>query len=243
MTKLFKEAKNQQAFMKVGIYGNAGAGKTYTASKLAIGIAKTIKGKKPVYFIDTEVGSDYVLPMCKKEKIKLMRAKTRAFSDLLEACEEAEKNGSVLIVDSVSHFWKELMKAWRTKLNKKRIPLHYWGDIKDQWAQFTDFYTNSNLHVIVCGRARDVWEDENEEDEGWQPHKTGQQEMNTEKELAYEPSLLVQMNRVPDPKTRGFTHRAYIVKTGGYGKGDDLGSDEAGCIPGWFGDQQVGVIR
>lgn len=208
--KLFKKARNQQAFMKVGIFGNAGSGKTYTASLLAAGIAEETT-KKPVYFLDTEVGSDYVLPIFDKVGVELYSAKTRAFSDLLEACQEAEKEGSVLVIDSVTHFWNELMNAWRTKLNKKRIPLHYWADIKEQWAQFADFFTNSSLHIIVCGRAKDIWEDEKEGEDGWQPHKTGEQEMKTEKELAYEPSLLIHMSRAITEEGE-HVQRAYVVK-------------------------------
>ncbi|MDK1063146.1 ATP-binding protein [Cronobacter sakazakii] len=89
--------------------GFAGDGKTYTASELAIGLVLLMRqrglamGDKPVMFLDTETGSDWVKPRFDAENIELYTAKTRAFVDLLAAVNEAEQSGSVLIIDSISH--------------------------------------------------------------------------------------------------------------------------------------------
>ena len=55
---LLKKAQNQTAFLKAGIMGFQGSGKTYTAVDLAIGLTKLSKGTK-VAFYDTETGSDF----------------------------------------------------------------------------------------------------------------------------------------------------------------------------------------
>ena len=63
---LFQRATNTQAFLKAGIMGFAGDGKTYTASELAIGLVLLMRqrgiaaGDRPVMFLDTETGSDWV---------------------------------------------------------------------------------------------------------------------------------------------------------------------------------------
>ena len=112
---IFQPAELEMAFLKGGIYGGAGSGKTFTATNIAIGLHKFTKAKKPCYFIDTETGSDFVINRFEEAKVKLQVAKSRAFKDLLEAVTEAEKNGSILILDSITHFWNELMDAYQKK--------------------------------------------------------------------------------------------------------------------------------
>src|SRR3990167_1871448 len=96
---LFKKAELQQSYLKAGLYGEAGSGKTFTASLVAIGLHKLIKSKKPITFVDTECGSEYVLPMFKEAGVELMAIKTRAFSDLMAATEEAIQISDVCIAD------------------------------------------------------------------------------------------------------------------------------------------------
>ncbi len=109
----FKKAEKTNAFLKMGMMGFQGSGKTYTGTQVAIGLVKLMRasglnGTKPIAFIDTEKGSDWVIPHVEGAGLELVTAKTRAFSDLVQATADAEKNASVLIVDSVTHFWTEL---------------------------------------------------------------------------------------------------------------------------------------
>src|SRR4051812_32554365 len=43
----------------------------------------------------------------------------------------------------------------RVNSTKKRSRLHFedWGYLKSEWRKFTDRFVNSQLHIIVCGRA------------------------------------------------------------------------------------------
>lgn len=207
-------AENKQAYVKCGIQGFAGSGKTFTAAQIAIGLHKFIKSKKPVSFLDTETGSDYVLPLFKKEKIELLSAKSRAFVDLLGISQEAQKVSDILIIDSITHFWNELRESFQKKRNLENLTLRHWIPIKQEWRVFTDFYINSQLHIIVCGRAG--WEyDYQEDSEGVKELvKTGTR-MKTEGEMAYEPSLLIEMEKVRTEQGKigqPFVHRAWILK-------------------------------
>lgn len=64
---LFKPAENNAAYLKAAFMGLAGSGKTFTASELAIGMVKHMQklglqqGKKPVYFVDSEGGSSWMV--------------------------------------------------------------------------------------------------------------------------------------------------------------------------------------
>src|SRR3990172_8301194 len=112
---LLSEATNESAFLKCAMMGFSGSGKTFTASEVAIGLVGYIKSTKPVAILDTEKGSDFVIPKFEKAGIKLLRKKSRSFADLLEVTREAEKSCAVLIVDSMTHFWTQLVKDFMKK--------------------------------------------------------------------------------------------------------------------------------
>ncbi len=218
---LFKKSVNDQAYLKMGILGFAGTGKTRTASNMAIGLHKMLVDRnlspKPIYFLDTETGSDWVNPYFKKAGIELFVAKTRAFTDLLTATKEAQKEASILIVDSISHFWKEIVDTFLRKKSERigkkihRMEFQDWATVKAEWAQFTDAYVNSQLHIIMCGRAGYEYDYFENDDGKKELEKTGIK-MKAETELGFEPSLLVLMERDMDMDTKTVYRTAKIMK-------------------------------
>lgn len=215
---LFKKAEMTSAYLKMGVLGFAGAGKTYTATKISIGLVQHMRaanldaGNKPMFFLDTETGSDWVKKEIEASGIELFTAKTRAFSDLMTALEEAERNASVLLIDSVTHFWTELCESYQRKMNRRRgLEFQDWAYLKKEWRRFTDRFINGSLHIIICGRAGyeyDYFEDETGKK---QLQKTGIK-MRAETEFGYEPSLLVEMERETNHETRKVTRTAHILK-------------------------------
>lgn len=212
---MLKAASNQQAFLKAGIMGFAGSGKTHTGAKIATGLHKHINSAKAIAFLDTETGSDFVLPMFEKAGIKLLTAKSRAFVDLLEVVKESEKTCDILIIDSISHFWTELMDAYQTKLKRTRLKLQDWGPIKQEWRSFTDLYLNSHLHIIMNGRAGWEYDFHTDEETGQTDVAKSGTKMKAETEMGYEPSLLIEMEKVRQGEGKigqAFTHRAWVLK-------------------------------
>ena len=210
---LLQKAKPEMAYLKLGIYGEAGSGKTHTSSKIAIGLHKHIKDKKPISFMDTETGSDFVLPMFVDEKIELLVAKSRAFADLLTVVDEAAKVSSILVVDSITHFWNELLISYQKKHQISRITLRHWIPLKQTWREFTDRFINSKLHIIMAGRSAYIWDDVEDEEGVKELKKTGTK-MRAETEMGYEPSLLVEMEQVRTSARAGanWIHRAWVIK-------------------------------
>jgi hypothetical protein len=198
---LFTQAVNTQAYLKAGIMGFAGDGKTYTAAEIAIGLVELMRqrklpaGDKPVMFLDTETGSDWVKPRFDAAHIQLFTAKTRTFVHLLAAVKEAEESGSVLLIDSISHFWRNLMEEYAERKNRRRgLEFQDWAWLKAEWGKFTDAFVNSKCHIIMCGRAGyeyDFFENENGKKE---LEKTGVK-MKAETETGYEPSILILMEK------------------------------------------------
>lgn len=221
---ILKKAVNEQAFLKAGIFGDAGSGKTTTASYIAMAISNLVGNKKPVAFFETEAGSDFMVRKFEIEGIELLRVKSYSLADLLEAAKEAEQTCSCLLVDSVSHIWEDVCKSKLTVVNKirakknlyplEKLEFQHWADVKRQWAAWTDIYLNSRLHIIVCGRAGGVWQfDTNDETGRKEIQKVGTK-MKAEGEFGYEPSLLIEMERVPKggDAGSGWKHCAYVLK-------------------------------
>lgn len=215
---LLRPATNQTAYLKAGIMGFAGSGKTFTAKELAIGLSKLLSNKKPVAFFDTETGSDFLIPAFKDAGVELLVAKSRSFADLKTFMAEAEQVASVAIIDSITHVWTDIVNAYRSKLRRRNgLLFQDWGPIKEEWGEFTKLYINSRCHVVLCGRAGYEYDMEQDESGKKELIKTGTK-MKAEGEMSYEPSLLLEMERVsPDERlergSRGkWIHRCYVLK-------------------------------
>jgi hypothetical protein len=143
----------------------------------------------------------------------LVVAKKRSFADLLEAVRWAEANASALIIDSVTHPWRELLESFMKKKQRTYLQIDDWSYLKGDhgWAQYSDLYVNSRLHIIMCGRAGDDLEQYTDENGKRQLEKVGVK-MKTEGETGFEPSLLVLMEREFNTHTGAATHRAVVVK-------------------------------
>lgn len=216
---LFTPAEHKAAFLKMGLMGFAGSGKTWTSCLVAIGLYKAAIKKgmsyagKPVFFIDTEGGSDYIAKDFEDAEVPLMVLRTRAFSDLKAAMVEAEASASVLIIDSISHFWAEFQEAYKEKKGRKRgLEFSDWGAVKQEWRKsFTEPYLNSNLHILMCGRASYEYDNYTDDAGKKQIEKSGVK-MNAEKEMGFEPSLLVYMEHSTDPDTKKVSRKAIVMK-------------------------------
>lgn len=213
-----------QGYLKAGFQGFNKAGKTYTAALLATGTREFLGLKGPIAFFDTEGGAEYVAPMIRKATgMDPVGIRSRAIDDLLTVGNECVAEGvSVLLVDSISHAWAECMDSYLKKVNEvrsaKNLPARTtmefqdWGPVKQKFARWTDFYLNSPLHIIVCGRAQHIYDFETNEETGKKTLiKTGVK-MRSESEFGFEPSLLVEMERVQDlTSEKRLTHRATII--------------------------------
>lgn len=202
---ILKKATNKMAFAKVGLYGTAGSGKSRTATEIAVGIHKAIGSTKPIAVFDTEPAFSFLLPIFNQANIDLLVAdESRALADLMTFMDEAEKVSDIAIIDSITHVWRDAQESYLAKLNANRkrdnkrpmlaLEFQHWRPIKAAWAEFTDRFLSSKMHVIVCGRAGTIYEYQDKDDgSGKKELITTGTRMATEKELGYEPSLLIEM--------------------------------------------------
>lgn len=207
---LLKKAENKMAYFKAGILGFPGSGKTYTASLLAIGICKAT-GNNKVAFFDTETGSDFMLTKLQAEGVEVFQVKSASFRDCVQTIEECEEQGiGVLIIDSITHVWRDLCDSYDRKMNRRgRLQFQDWNVIKQQWKDYTNAFVNSKVHIIACGRAGYEYETDINEDGSKDLIKVATK-MKVETEFGFEPSLIIEMERTTEDRD---AIREYLGKT------------------------------
>ena len=220
------------AYLKAGFLGFPGSGKTYTAALLAIECRKLLGLDAPIGFFDTEAGAAYVNPLVKAATGKdILGVRSRSFDDLMAVARQCEAGAAaVLIVDSVTHVWREVCDAYLAEVNgarrsqgkseRTRLEFQDWATIKAKWNEWTALYLNSKLHIIICGRAGYDWGFEERENADGSTRKELVKtaiKMKVESEFGFEPSLLVDMRRVSEfdratSHQERFVHRAVVLK-------------------------------
>lgn len=218
MTKdtFFSEIANTKPYFKAAFEGFAGSGKTFTATKVAVGLHKKIKSKKPVIIFDTEKAAKFLKPIFAEAKIQVLVKESRSLLDLKETMKRAKEGATdVLIIDSISHVWENWLESYKRAKKRTFLQLLDWGQIKPVWKrEFSDPFVQDPYHVIMCGRAGYEYAQEVNEDTGKKEIQKSGIKMKVEGETAYEPDLLVLMERFEDILTdkKEIYRQATIIK-------------------------------
>jgi hypothetical protein len=212
----FMDIGNTKPFFKAGFQGFAGSGKTFTSALLAIGLHQHIKSKKPIVFVDTEKAAKFLKPLFDKAGISVLLRETRSPADLkITMGKMSEGISDILMIDSISHIWENFLEAFKKRVNRKDIQFQDWGIIKPDWKKtFSDPFVNGKYHIFMCGRAGYEYESEINERGRREIHKSGVK-MKVEGETAYEPDVLVNMERIQEmdgAHIKRVIRRANIIK-------------------------------
>lgn len=196
LSDFFTPITNTKPYLKAAFEGFAGSGKTYTAGKLAIGLHKRIASTKPIALFDTERANKFLKPLFKLAGIECVVKESRSFTDLMTAMRLCREGFSdILIVDSITHVWENVLAEFMAEKKRTRLEFQDWGILKPLWKrQFSDPFVNDPYHFVMCGRAGFEYTDEKDEQGRRQIFKSGIK-MKVEGETAYEPDLLVLMER------------------------------------------------
>lgn len=179
MASGFQKAKREQVWLKVLLSGASGSGKSYSALKMATGIAK--KCNSGIAYIGTE-GSRNKYYANEFDYDLLELEEPFECEKYMAAIDEAVNAGyKVLIIDSMTHEWK-----WLNDIHDKMPGNSFtnWGKLKPRHHKFMDKVLNSPIHIIATARGKDDWvlEDKN----GKQvPKKVGMGQQQ-DKDISYE---------------------------------------------------------
>lgn len=156
-----RKAERSGARLVIGIAGISGSGKTYTALQLAYGLANFDASKVGLLDSENRRGSLYA------DILKDKSGKVQSFlvGDLdppfspqryIDAIMAFQKAGvEVLVIDSVTHEWEGL-GGCHDIANPPGVVLKIakWNDAKAEHKRFMNVLLASNMHIIVCIRAR-----------------------------------------------------------------------------------------
>ncbi len=193
----FKKAKAEQAFLKIGIYGPPGSGKTFTTLLCAEGLAA--KSKKRIAFVDTERGTDFYAQTIKDRAVHpaafdFDAIYTRSITDVLADVKALDcTQYGVVVIDSVTHLWESTKQAYAGKMTRAgTIPFTAWGTIKKPYKELMTILLNMPAHVFILGRQGNEFD----EDETTGELKKVGVKMKAEGETPYEPHILLCMEAV-----------------------------------------------
>ena len=196
----FATIGNTKPYFKAAFEGFAGSGKTYTTAQIAIGLYKRIGSKKPIVIFDTEKAAKFLKAIFAKEGIEVLVRESRSLADLKETMTRMRQGASdLLIIDSISHVWEDFLKSYAEKVRRTRLEFQDWGVIKPTWkSEFSDPFVRDPYHIIMTGRAGYEYENEINKDTGKREIYKSGVKMKVEGETAYEPDLLVLMERMQE---------------------------------------------
>jgi len=155
-----KHAERQNVPALIGLSGQSGSGKTYSALLLASGMAQG----RPIGFIDTESGRASLYADVLPEGFEVYEMNPpfgpRRY---IEAIEGFEKHGcGVLIVDSMSHAWEgtggclEMSESPNAQGNVNK-GLGKWAYPKAEHKKMMNKLLQTRMDIICCLRAREKY--------------------------------------------------------------------------------------
>ncbi|MCK9994628.1 MAG: hypothetical protein Dbin4_03148, partial [Alphaproteobacteria bacterium] len=163
MNIAFKPAVRENVSLLIGLAGGTGAGKTFTALRLASGIA----GDKPFALIDTENRRSLHYADKFKFDVAELRApfSPDAYAEAIMAADKAAY--PVIVVDSMSHEWAGdggVLDMQEAELNrmagddwKKReaVKMAAWIRPKTEHKHMVTKLLQVRAHLILCFRAEE----------------------------------------------------------------------------------------
>jgi hypothetical protein len=160
MSSVFKKATRQQARLRMALMGPSGAGKTFTALKIA-----TYLGG-PIAVFDTERGSaskyaGEAMPDGARFEFDVMEPEDFSPETYVRAIHAAEAAGyNVLIIDSLSHAWMgkggalDMVDSAAKRGGSGGNSFSAWRDVTPKHNAMVDSIVGARLHVIATMRTK-----------------------------------------------------------------------------------------
>lgn len=151
-----RKAERKQAKLRIGLSAPSGAGKTYSALKLARGLADSWD---KIAIIDTENGSAELYSDLGTYNVLTLEApfSPERYIEAIQACEKAGMQ--VIILDSATHEWDG--KGGLLETNELLAQTKFKGNTWAAWSvttpkhrKFIEAITTSPCHIITTVRSK-----------------------------------------------------------------------------------------
>jgi hypothetical protein len=153
----FKKAEKYKSKLRAALFGASGSGKTFSALAIASGIAERINTKIAV--IDSEHGS--AQKYADIFVFDIVELENKTIDEYIANIGEAGKAGyGVLIIDSTSHAWQELLEEV-DKIGKTKFKGNSWAAWQEgtpKQKKFIDAILSFDGHIIVTMRSKTEWQ-------------------------------------------------------------------------------------
>jgi len=149
---MFTKATKKQAKLRLAIFGPSGAGKTYTALRIASGMSSKIA------VIDTERGSaSKYSDRFGFDVAELQTPTIEGYCDYLTGA--AGAGYEVIIIDSITHGWASLLEEIDklAKAKYKGNTWSAWSDGTPKQKKMINAILNYPGHVIATMRSKTEW--------------------------------------------------------------------------------------
>lgn len=149
----FKKAVKEGAKLRLAIFGPSGSGKTFTALRIATGIG----GRIGVMDSERRTARKYA----DRFTFDVMELDDRTVSGYIAAVQEADREKiDVLVIDSASHAWQELLedvdKLAAAKFRGNTFAA--WSEGTPKQHAFIDALLEFSGHLIVTMRSKTEWQ-------------------------------------------------------------------------------------
>ncbi len=149
----FQKAVKSKSKLRCALFGPSGSGKTYSA----LSIAKGIGGKVAV--IDSERGS--ASKYADKFEFDVVDLEKKSIEEYVQFISEAGVSGyNVLIIDSLTHAWQDLLEEVEKLANAK-----YRGNTWSAWSEGTpkqralvNAILSCPCHIMATMRSKTEWQ-------------------------------------------------------------------------------------
>ncbi|MCD8366120.1 MAG: ATP-binding protein [Clostridiales bacterium] len=175
MTKInlqITHAKKEQIYVKALIGGPSGSGKSYSALRVATGIAGRIGKGTKIGYIGTEGMRDKLYA----NEFDYDLISLEEYSpDYYEAAIDAFLNEGykVIIVDSLTHLWGWVQDQVQKVAKSNDSSFQAWGKYKKENKKIIEKILLAPAHIIVTGRGKDEYVLEQNSKGKMAPRKVG----------------------------------------------------------------------
>lgn len=189
MTSMFSDAKLEQKYIKLLVYGPEGSGKSLTSMDIADGICKKLGGGFAV--IQNEQSGTEWYSVDRKERrlhpkaFRYQICKTESMVEAKKAVIELMNNNSitVILIDSLTKYYENAKKLYGKLTKASTIAINSWNKIYKEYGDFVKLILSCDKHVICTSRSANVFETSSKDDD--KQVKTGTQ-ARVGKDAAYE---------------------------------------------------------
>lgn len=185
----FQKAVKSKSKLRLAIFGPSGSGKTYSALSIATGLGKKIA------VIDTEAGSASKYAGKGGFAFDVAELEIPTIENYIEIIESASGAYDVLIIDSLTHGWQELLEEIE-KLAKAKYAgntFRAWGEGTPKQKRFVRAILSNKCHIIATMRSKTEWVVNNNDKGRAVPQRVGTSPEQG-KGIEYEFDMLLEMS-------------------------------------------------